>query len=178
MIGGFGEPLTSDKLSVFSCSRNTDVESFIRTKAIRFEKTHNARTYLILDEEDESGNIYGYFSLSFKEVILQSEEISKAKIKKLDGISKNAQKIRVFLIGQLAKDDKLPDNKLNLSRILDLVYPIILDVQDSIGGRVLLLECEDSPRLISFYQGSGFEILQTDDLVQMYMFVDELKLES
>ena len=59
-----------------------------------------------------------------------------------------------------------------------MIYPIILEAQNAVGGRVLLLECEDIPRLIKAYEKCGFEILQTDDFVQMYRFVDNLKVES
>ncbi|WP_196566874.1 hypothetical protein [Proteus alimentorum] len=70
------------------------------TKAIRFEQTSNARTYLILND---SGEILAYFSLSFKELTLDNVKISKTKRQQLDGISRKAEKIKVFLIGQIGK---------------------------------------------------------------------------
>lgn len=66
----------------FQCSINTDVESFLTqpTKAIRFEQTDNARTYQVLDES--TGDILGYFSVTFKELSLKSTALSKLKSKK------------------------------------------------------------------------------------------------
>ncbi|UYZ67635.1 hypothetical protein LP090_05095 [Moraxella bovis] len=94
-------------LKEFACPKNPDVERFLHQKALRFEESHNARTYLILSE---MGEILAYFSLSFKEVDLQVDKISKSEIKQLDGINKNANKIRVFLIEQIGKNSLIADN--------------------------------------------------------------------
>ena len=96
----------------FQCNLNTDVESFLTqpTKAIRFEQTDNARTYLVLDES--TGDILGYFSVTFKELSLESTALSKTQVKKMDGISKNAERIRAFLIGQIGKNTAIPDNPI------------------------------------------------------------------
>lgn len=155
----------------FSSPKNLDVERFLHKTAIRFEKTHNSRTYLILDEEDPA-KIVAYFSLSFKEVLLQDDSISKNKIKKLDGISKKSERIRSFLIGQLAKNYSVQKNPINLLLIWQSILPILANAQDLIGGRVVLLECEDNPKLISLYEKIGFEVLQKQDLVQMYLVFD------
>jgi len=42
-----------------------DVQEFLRKKAIRFDSTHNSRTYIIFDEEQLNFGIFGYFTLSF-----------------------------------------------------------------------------------------------------------------
>ncbi len=115
--------------------------------------------------------IYGYFSLSFKEIILSSE-ISKTKIKTLDGFSKKAERIRTYLIGQLAKNSNIHNNPLNLEKILESIFPILEKAQALVGGRVILLECEDIPALIEAYQKAKFEYLQKQKLVQMYMVFD------
>ncbi len=175
LLNDFGEEIVSEKLASFYCARNQDVEKFIKLNAIRFEKTHNARTYLIFDEENMTKGILGYISLSFKEVILQPEtKENKSEVKRLNGISKNAEDVKVFLLGQLGKNDSVENDELDLSRILDLVYEVILSAQKLVGGRVLLLECQNIPKLIKAYEGCGFKILQTQKLVQMYRFVDNL----
>lgn len=84
------------------------------TKAIRFEQTSNARTYLILND---SGEILAYFSLSFKELTLDNVKISKTKRQQLDGISRKAEKIKVFLIGQIGKNTSILDNPISLNFI-------------------------------------------------------------
>ncbi len=156
-------------LASFSCPQNTDVENFLKNKALRFDSTHNSRTYLILNEESVDWGICAYFSVSFKEIEVRN--LSKSTIKKLDGISKSAIKIRAFLLGQLAKNAK-PNNPIQLTHILDIIYAILKEVQHKIGGRVLLLECEDNTKLIQLYEKYGFSVLQTDEYVQMYQLLD------
>ena len=75
-------------LASFSCPQNTDVENFLKNKALRFDSTHNSRTYLILNEENVDWGICAYFSVSFKEIEVRN--LSKSTVKKLDGISKSA----------------------------------------------------------------------------------------
>jgi len=47
----------------FSC-QDDDVESFLKNKAIDFEKRDRSRTYLLVD--DDNNNLLGYFTLSLK----------------------------------------------------------------------------------------------------------------
>lgn len=158
-------------LGSFSCPQNSDVESFLKNKALRFDVTHNARTYLILDEENIDWGICAYFSISFKEIEIQQSCISKSTIKKLDGISKSAIRVRAFLLGQVAKNAKA-NNPIKLHHILEIIYAVLKEVQHNIGGRVLLLECEDNIKLIELYERHGFSILQKDDYVQMYQLFE------
>ncbi len=125
------------------------MQEFLQEKAIRFDSTHNSRTYLIFDEERLYLGIIGYFTLSFKEIIFEDCNISKSKIKKLDGISKNAERIRAFLIGQLGKNSSIDKNPLNLKEILSEVFSVLQQAQILVGGRVSLLECEDNQKLIN-----------------------------
>jgi hypothetical protein len=148
------------------------VQEFIREKAIRFDSTHNSRTYLIFDEDQLNLGILGYFTLSFKEIVLENCDISKSKIKKLDGISKNAERIRAFLIGQLGKNSSIDRNPLNLKEILSEIFSVLQQAQVLVGGRVILLECEDNQKLINLYRENGFDVLQKQELVPMYLIFD------
>ena len=59
---------------------------------------------------------------------------------------------------------------MTLDTILDEgVYPIILQAQSLIGGRFVLLECENTPDLIKLYKKSGYKHLQTLDLTQLFL---------
>lgn len=103
MLKELDDESTARLLSTFSCHRNSDVENFLTqpSKALRFETTDNARTYLILS--DETAEILAYFSVSFKELVVDGIDLSKSRVRQLDGISKKAERIRAFLIGQLGK---------------------------------------------------------------------------
>ena len=67
----------------------------------------------------------------------------------------------MFLIGQIAKNEAISNNPINLSTILDDIYQQIYLAKRSVGGRVIVLECEDHPNLISHYQKHSFQLLQT-----------------
>lgn len=153
-----GKDEVTQTLNNFSCENNFDVQDFLLNpaKAIRFEQTDNARTYLILD--NETGLILAYFSVSFKDLTLNEIDISKTLIKNLDGISKNATRIRAFLIGQIGKNFNIPNNPVKLTYILDEIYAVLFEVRNLIGGRIIILECEDNPKLIQLYEKNGFKL--------------------
>ena len=65
------------------------------------------------------------------------------------------------MIGQIGKNAAISDNPLCLGKILEDVYSVIGQAQRLIGGRVVILECEDEPKLIGLYTSQGFELLET-----------------
>lgn len=162
MLSEVGEENTISLLGGFSCKLNPDVEQFLTqpSKAIRFERTCNARTYLVLDEA--TSDILGYFAVSFKELTLEGTSLSKNSVKRLDGINKNAERIRAFLIGQLGKNTAVRNNSIKLANLLDEVYGVVSAAKALIGGRVIILECEDSPKLIELYEKEGFTLIGFD----------------
>ncbi len=147
------------------------MEKFLHITAIRFEESDNARTYLIVD--NETSQILAYFSISFKELSLENTDISKNEIKKLDGINKNAKKIKVYLIGQIAKNFNVPNNPIKLEDILMDAYGAINDAKAIIGGRVIILECENTRPLIDLYEKHNFKRLimenNIDSLITFYI---------
>ncbi|WP_228278802.1 acetyltransferase [Acinetobacter indicus] len=101
-----------------------------------------------------------YFSLSFKEVTLNPEKVSRTLIRKLDGFSKHATTVKAFLIGQIGKNSLVADNPLCLQDILKEAYNAIAQAQALVGGRIVILECEDTPKLIELYERHGYKILE------------------
>ncbi|WP_228005765.1 acetyltransferase [Xenorhabdus sp. BG5] len=87
--------------------------------------------------------------------------ISKTKIKKFNGISKNANTIKVYLIGQVAKNFSLNENPIKFKDIFLYAKNIINISKTLIGGRVIALECENTPQLIALYMKHGLEKLPT-----------------
>ncbi|PHM36853.1 acetyltransferase [Xenorhabdus innexi] len=124
--------------------------------SIRFEQADVTKTYLIIDQK---GIILAYFSLTFKELNTYSFSISKTKIKKLDGISKNANTIKVYLVGQIAKNFAINQNTMKSKIIFTYVKNIIITAKSLIGGRIIALECENNTKLIKLYIANGFEKL-------------------
>ncbi len=179
MIQELGCDAVQTILESFSCSENQDVESFLRTKSIRFEESSNSRTYLIFDENFEY--LLAYFSLTFKQIHINHAKISKTKVKTIDGMSKNAKFINAFLIGQIGKNFSIQNNPIHLNDILNNIYLILFDPKKIIGGRIVILECEDSPKLISLYEKHGFELIELESdipssLKTMYYNISHLVL--
>ena len=91
-----GEDRALKALSSFSVKRNPDVENFIRTNAVAYEKSNNARTYLVTNENDD---ILGYFSLALSVVDIPPG-ISKAMMKKMRRFGRySADSVPCYLLG-------------------------------------------------------------------------------
>lgn len=157
----------------FSCERNQDLQNFLHHQAIHFEKADLTRTYIIIDAENST--IYAYFSLSTKEIIVDSSCISKSTRKKLH--LDNNDRLRTFLIGQIGKNSDVENNPLDLNDILNEIYPLLLKVQEIIGSRAIILECENNPNLVDYYKQHDFKDIniQTDsndnELITMYRII-------
>lgn len=172
MLEAFGTDQCQQLFLSFNCSKNPDVDSFLKSKAIRFEQSDNARTYLILSSDN--GDILAYFSISFKEVSLEHSKISKSQIKNLDGINKSSERVRAYLIGQIGKNFAVTPNGVTLKLILDEIYAIIDEAKALIGGRAIILECDKNDKLIALYRANGFDILinaENEPLVTMYTYI-------
>ena len=63
LIINLGEDMTSDILSGFRCSMDSDREAYLHEKAVMMEKKAMSRTYVALTEDDD---VVGYFSVGMK----------------------------------------------------------------------------------------------------------------
>lgn len=91
LLNTFGEEKTKSLLNSFSCSKNLDVEKFLKKSAILFENLNKGKTYLIFKEG--SNEILAYFTLSISILRIMDPNVSKRTIKKLNGISKKKKRI-------------------------------------------------------------------------------------
>ena len=156
-----GEEALKADLSYFVSEKNPEIEEFIREKAIEFAKRKLSITYLITDATD--GVILGYFTLTHKSVILSGEGLSKTFQKKLAAFSRLDKDtgnyvVSAFLLAQLGKNYAVElDRRISGKRMMELVNNVLLDVQRRIGGGVLYLDCEDTPKLKDFYSRENFK---------------------
>lgn len=86
------------------------------------------------------------------------------------------------LIAQFGKSD-IYSGLMRGSDLMDLAVSSVREIQTLVGGRFLFLECQDSPKLLAFYQKQGFatfgvrrsnadlEVSTDSTLVQLYRFV-------
>ena len=57
----------------FVCSKNTEIESYLKNNSLEFNKKHQAMTYLLFDRDR---NIIAYFELSIKPISIKVEILS------------------------------------------------------------------------------------------------------
>lgn len=168
----------------FHCVQDSDIELFLHTRAVEFEKLSKARTYLICDEnqflEDnftlDKLIVYGYIALAIK-ILSVPETTSNRMRKELDGLSAKIHgrvinDFPCFLIGQLARNSDVKKELLSGELLLEKAFSIIEVAVNAVGGRYILIECLENEKLIAFYQRNGFtEIARIPDgnhqMVQM-----------
>ena len=153
MIESVGEDVVNAALSKFSCSKNPEIENFVRKNAIDFAKKKMSITYLVVDEE---GNLVAFFALTHKAVQLTNEGLSGSMRKKIERHAKldeqsNTYMLSAFLIAQFGKNDRYKE-KVTGNELMDMTMNILVAVQREIGGGVVYLECEERPQLLSFYE--------------------------
>ena len=146
-------------ISDFKCSRNEDLEDFLLNSSIRMEEADKTRTFLVLEEgkiynDNEKFRILGYFSLGNKAVQIAGK-LSKSKIQKLDGMSKEVEIIECYLIGQLGKNE-IYESDIDGKTILDNAMDMIELAKSVVGRRVVLVESVDNKKVLKFYNDNGF----------------------
>ena len=158
----------------FTC-RDENVGSFLKQKAIDFDKRNVSRTYIMLKREallNQDFVIAAYFTISIKTLDF-SPSVSKRAIRDIDGFSKNADSATAVLIGQLGKDS-IHGNEVSGTDILSAAVDLAYGVRSIAGSRIVFLECEPIDKLLAFYDTNGFVRLQDNlktGLVQMVRFL-------
>jgi hypothetical protein len=174
MLAEIGEDKVKVILSSFICPMNHDVENFLHTKAIEFEKRKFSSTYLIFASNKDKMRLAGYFALAIKTFSVsrkpadkknpvgQRTTASKRAIKMLPSFGTynsllNAYTVPAPLIGQLARN--FNDECINLisgDELLKIACDKVREMQKFFSGNFVYLECEDKPKLIEFYSSNGF----------------------
>ena len=67
-----------------------------------------------------------------------------------------------FLLGQLDKNysDDI-ENLITGRELLTFAYDLFLKIKELINVKYIWLECQNEPKLISFYQNFGFKMLES-----------------
>lgn len=162
MIQEIGENKTKSILSNFVCPLNKDVEIFLKETACEFAKQQIAATRLIFTSYKKELVLIGYYTLSSKIMNVTKSSLSKTYQKRISKFGSydadlKSYRIPAPLIAQLSKNYQNGYNELiSGDELLKLACDRVQAVQREIGGKFTYLECEDKPKLISFYQSNGF----------------------
>lgn len=155
MIDAIGEEELQLILSDFSCPKNQEIEHFVRKNAIEFARRKMSITYLVIDEE---GRIVGIFTLTHKAVQLLDAGLTRTVRKKIQRHARldeatDSYMLSAFLVAQFGKNYQYDESYvLKGNELMDMTIVTLKEIQRQIGGGVVYLECEDKPRLLSFYQ--------------------------
>ena len=151
-------------ISDFSCPLNNDVQDFLQEKAIEFSKQRWSSTYLVFASYRGTQTLAGYFTLAMKHFHIETSQrsISKTLRKRIRKFSTHDDEINrdivaAPLIAQLGKNFAHGyENLITGNELLKIACDTVADAQRILGGRFVYLECEDTPRLMEFYQSNGF----------------------
>ncbi|MBO5370265.1 MAG: hypothetical protein J6B23_06275 [Clostridia bacterium] len=168
-------------LSDFKCSQDLDIETFLHTKAEEYLKRKWCSIYLILNEElflEGKLKIEAYFTLSHK-ILGVNEDISKTRVKEIDGFKKTVKSLHFVLIGQLGKfvsdngDGTYTRSEITSKEILDYAFEVIYASSELIPCRCVLVECSDEEKIKKVYEDYEFKFFQNDGTHNQYYKVLE-----
>lgn len=157
-------------LSLFKCSKDSDIEQFLHDKAIEYNARRVCYTYLICDEEAfDKGEIsvQAYFTLSMKNIAFSAEVCNNQK-RKIAGYTDRTSE-PVVLIGQLGKyisEDFVAN--ISLGEILNFADEIIQNATELIPCRASLVECSFQVHDKGLYSNEGYKYLQQDGTLYQY----------
>lgn len=162
VVDQIGEDRAKTILSSFSCPMNEDVQSFIKEKAIEFSKRGFSKTYLVYWQEVDEKELIGYYTIANKHFTLSKGDVGRKMFERVKqhgtyNSGTNQYIITAPLIAQLGKNFYTGNDTLIYgSELLKMAEDRIRKVQREMGGKFLYLECEDTPKLISFYETNGY----------------------
>ncbi len=164
-LNGNNEELGEDDLrqvlSEFSCEKNPDVERFAKEQSIEFAKKQQSVTYLVFSTED--AELVGYFAITIKPITVIAESFSNTIKKKLARVSElneqnHTYNMAAYLIAQLGKNyNNGANDRITGEELLGLAIKQLQQLQYLAGGMVVFLETLNEEKLLSFYQGKGFQ---------------------
>lgn len=183
MLKQIGEERTRQILSSFSSPLNSDVEVFLKQKAITFDMQSISRTHLVFASSCGDVVLAGYFTLAYKDFTIPVKNIGsslKSRIKKFGSYNCDikAYKISAPLIAQLSKNFTDGYNSLITGdELLKMACDMVSEIHMLAGGRIVYVECEDNIKLRHFYESNGFVVFnerQLDGRSRENMDVDYL----
>lgn len=168
-------------LNTFHCEKNFQVEEFLKKEALVYEKANISRTFVVVDNNNglySKNNILkllGYFTVALK-VLDIPENITPSQKRKIcgfrfDGITE----VPVYLIGQIGKNDKY-SSEISGMELMSRAESVIKEAYKHVGGRIILLECENREKLIKFYKACGYTLLprSVEDSTNLVQFVKKI----
>jgi len=153
----------------YVCSRDCDVENYLKNTALQHNMRDVSKTFLVFNEKY---HLVGYFTLAIKCLTMPEpgpdSEMSKTFYRSLN--VRNGV-VQAYLIGQLSRcDDSM---KGTGSEICDRAINILNDHRADIGCKAVRVDCHKP--MVSYYREKGFKFVKIDENTGLYQMVALLK---
>ena len=157
-----GEAVLSSTLSSFAVALNSEVEDFIRKKALQATKLKSSISYLVIDED--LADAVGYFTLLVKPFTIQAASLSSKNRRLIARFAEENTEAgdytaSVYLIAQIGKNYAIEEPlQISGGDLLNMALDKLRAAQDLVGGKLVLVEREaDRAKLLEFYNANGFK---------------------
>lgn len=190
LLETIGEEKTQSILADYSCPINADIEDFLLHKAVAFDRQSIAKTHVVFADYKERPVMVGYFTIASKVLFIRRTPALSAKMRsRINRFARplndvNGYEISAPLIAQLGKNfTNGYDRLITGDELLALACDSVRKIQALMGGKIAYLECEDTPKLLAFYERNGFvafdrralspsdrQTFKSDHLVQMLRY--------
>ena len=180
-----GRENVANVFAEFNCSKNADIDGFLKNNAVDFARRQISVSHLVFDSATRT--CLGYFTLTHKPLSLEADKLSATVRRRIERFAKcrsgndiRTYTLSAFLIAQIGKNFKIPETqRIPGKDLLALAMDELRLAQYEIGGQVVFLECEDGNRkLKSFYEKNAFVACgkRTDEVdgityLQMFRFL-------
>lgn len=157
-----GEAVLSSTLSSFAVPLNSEVEDFVRKKALQATKLKSSISYLVIDED--LADVVGYFTLLVKPFTIQAASLSSKNRRLIARFAEENTEAgdytaSVYLIAQIGKNYAIEEPlQISGGDLLNMALDKLRAAQDLVGGKLVLVEREaDRAKLLEFYNANGFK---------------------
>lgn len=157
-----GEAVLSSTLSSFAVPLNSEVEDFIRKKALQATKLKSSISYLVIDED--LADVVGCFTLLVKPFTIQAASLSSKNRRLIARFAEENTEAgdytaSVYLIAQIGKNYAIEEPlQISGGDLLNMALDKLRAAQDLVGGKLVLVEREaDRAKLLEFYNANGFK---------------------
>jgi len=174
----FGESALVDFLKTFSCPLNSEVEDFLKSKAVQSSRLSASQTYLVID--DDNYQLLGYYTLVLKSYAVKGSLLSSANRRLMSRFAQEDEAgnyhAAVYLIAQIGKNYALPKGQqISGARLIGMALDEFRAIKSRVGGKLVMVEREaDRHKLQSFYQANGFKSWTRRDDVKDKVCYDQM----
>jgi hypothetical protein len=161
IASGHSQELLEDKLREFSCAMDSDVETFIRSKAIDYEKAGYSRTFIYEAKDKGVASIAAYFTVAITSVSFA--DVSRSRKSKVLGGYPGRDSLDHFaglLIAQLARADGVSKEVITGQQLIENAEEVIEQGRRFLGGKVIYLDCKEP--LVEFYENNGYVLINNE----------------